>query len=418
MPSVAKSPGMGAQLAAQPPGVSTMQPTQWCGYAWPRRLPPPLPLAESLIGFSGRLQHPTIGQLAHPFFPRDISWTADREHLFQQPHQDIKPGAPPLSHPSAVPHPTQSFAMEFYSAEELERIQQVADLLGLSPEELIQQRRVSHSNARQFPTHHHVADPSTHLPISQPPQDLSADGGAPLSWQHVHVIHRHESMDVDSFEVEEDAAQLSAPSAASGETHDHDTEVILLNPQTVWYDCDAPLWNLEEAPPPDEAVPFEGDGAESFVSVTPTQVDLDMESISATQELRPERDPENTGTDSGWALVSSSPGSMSSFQTPMSPTAVSADKRYHIIAPKSGRPGSLSGSASQSHSSSPKVRKKRSPYQGAKKRDTHLTRQVHACVRCRMQRNRVCRLQRYSFLLISDFHCSASPTPSILVGHA
>ncbi|KAL1842470.1 hypothetical protein VTJ49DRAFT_5207 [Mycothermus thermophilus] len=57
-------------------------------------------------------------------------------------------------------------------------------------------------------------------------------------------------------------------------------------------------------------------------------------------------------------------------------------KRQARIAPRSSRT-SLERS-SQPH----RIKKKRSPYEAENRIGTHLTRQLHACVRCRMQRNR------------------------------
>src|SRR5206468_2970605 len=139
------------------------------------------------------------------------------------------------------------------------------------------------------------------------------------------------------------------------------TEVILLNPQTVWYDCDAGLWDFEDtlAPhpvPDEEAGAQEEDGGESFVSVTPMLLDQDTDIGSLARGDGQSKDRESIGGD--WAIISSSPGSMSSFQTPVSPTTGSGEKRYHLIAPKTGRSPTYNMSQSSSH----KIRKKRSPY--------------------------------------------------------
>jgi len=192
-------------------------------------------------------------------------------------------------------------------------------------------------------------------------------------------------MDLESIDVDEYREQQpSAPSGSSENAQNDGTEVILLNPQNVWYECDAGLWGFDDSPvqhPAQEEAGGAGDG-ESFVSVTPMLLDQDPDVNSVARGDGQSKEAESIGAD--WAIISSSPGSMSSFQTPMSPTTGSGEKRYHLIAPKTGRSQSQALSQSSSH----KIRKKRSPYQGAKKKDTHLTRQVHACVRCRMQRNR------------------------------
>lgn len=279
-----------------------------------------------------------------------------------------------------------NIAMEF-SARDLEDIQRVAGLLNLTVDELIQQRRASNQTVA---THAHQ------VPTSEAAHQLSYGLGdrqnEVLPWQHAQASPSFELMDVESIEFGEYTDQQpSVGSMTSPVLHEAGAgpDVILLNPQAVWYDCDAGMWSLEGTAdnhlPGDDSIPEE-DGTESFVAITPVKMDVDeeMESESITREEGRRKEAEgSSGTD--WAMVSSSPGSLSSFQTPFSPTAGSAEKRYHPIAPKSGR----STSQSTSQSSTSKVRKKRSPYQGAKKKDTHLTRQVHACVRCRMQRNRV-----------------------------
>ncbi|KAK4455198.1 hypothetical protein QBC34DRAFT_445463 [Podospora aff. communis PSN243] len=284
--------------------------------------------------------------------------------------------------------------MEF-SEKDLEDIRRVAGLLNLTVDELIQQRRQSqasqisnHAQAAAVSAHHGIP---THFSVGGPghvadPLTAHAVGGpnTPLPWHHARNFHRHDSMDVDSIEFEEYGDQPSAASVNSESVRNEETEVILLNPQAVWYDCDAGLWDFDdpaERQPSQDEARVEEDGGESFVSVSLMQLDADSGSTAPVEG--PNRESESVGAD--WAIISSSPGSMSSFKTPMSPTTGSGEKRYHLIAPKTGRSPTQSIAA---QASSHKIRKKRSPYQGAKKKDTHLTRQVHACVRCRMQRNR------------------------------
>ncbi|KAK0739985.1 hypothetical protein B0T18DRAFT_331684 [Schizothecium vesticola] len=282
-----------------------------------------------------------------------------------------------------------NIAMEF-SARDLEDIQRVAGLLNLTVDELIQQRRASNQTAA---SHRHQSLAAHQFPAHEGPQQLSYGLGdrqnEVLPWQHAQASP-FELMDVESLDFDEYTDQQPSVGSVTSpvlEAAGAGPDVILLNPQAVWYDCDAAMWSLDEGTadnllPGDDSVP-EGDGTESFVAVTPVKMDVDEEMESNPMEEGRKKGAESSsGTD--WAMVSSSPGSLSPFQTPFSPTAGPAEKRYHPIAPKSGR----STSQSTSQSSSSKVRKKRSPYQGAKKKDTHLTRQVHACVRCRMQRNR------------------------------
>jgi hypothetical protein len=285
--------------------------------------------------------------------------------------------------------------MEF-SEKDLEDIRRVAGLLNLTVDELIQQRRQSQAT-QQISNHAQTAVASahgisTHFAVAGPGDVAGAlaahvvdDPSTPLPWHHTRDLHRNDSMDVDSIEFEEYGDQPSATSVNSESVHNEETEVILLNPQAVWYDCDAGFWEFddpaEQRLAQDETRAEEEDDGESFVSVNPMQLDPDSGSTAPAEG--PSRESESVGAD--WAIISSSPGSMSSLKTPMSPTTGSGEKRYHLIAPKTGRSPTQTTSQASSH----KIRKKRSPYQGAKKKDTHLTRQVHACVRCRMQRNRV-----------------------------
>lgn len=294
-------------------------------------------------------------------------------------------------------HTCSELTMEF-SSKELEDIQRVAGLFNLTVDELIQKSREASKPSTQsspelvpVPSHHAASSSSRD---ALPARHLSHRDHT-LAWQNVQVAHHQGSLDVDSFEIEEYLDQPSAPSATSDGAQDTiqdsalDEQIILLNPQTAWYDCDTALWSFGEPTEgnlsQEDDSPPEEDGAESYVPVTPMQLDSDPGSDSTAREERREKAEkalDSVGTE--WAVVSSSPGSLSSLQTPMSPTSGSAEKRYHLIAPKIGR----SASQSISQTSSGKIRKKRSPYQGTKKKDTHLTRQVHACVRCRMQRNR------------------------------
>jgi hypothetical protein len=132
----------------------------------------------------------------------------------------------------------------------------------------------------------------------------------------------------------------------------------------------------------DTTMDFDAAEESSYAPGTDMEIDFESASNLTAREEAQEFTVDDTSTD--WSLVAPSSGSPPR-QTPLSPSTHSADKSYHKIAPRTSRPNARSTSETSSH----RVKKKRSPYEGSKRIDTHLTRQLHACVRCRMQRNRV-----------------------------
>ncbi|KAK4102453.1 Clavaminate synthase-like protein, partial [Parathielavia hyrcaniae] len=277
-------------------------------------------------------------------------------------------------------------AMEF-SSKDLQDIQRVAGLLNLTVDELLQQRRSHIQTApgtppasksqqqppqhdpglRQFPGVPNLQLPESHHQTSQPSLDLDLDAFGPC--------------DPQSSGSGNEPSKLSLRLTA---TQSQDEEVILLNPQSTWYDCDAAIFDFD--PSAAESLTF-GDTMtdsgpaedESYVPVTPMDIDFESVSNHTTREDTLEPAFDETSTD--WALVTPS---SSSPPAPISSSTSTADRSFHRIAPKAPRSCSKSASETSSH----RVKKKRSPYEGRKKIDTHLTRQLHACVRCRMQRNR------------------------------
>ncbi len=263
--------------------------------------------------------------------------------------------------------------MEFLG-KDLEDIQRVAGLLNLTVDELLQQSR-SHSQ---------------HAAANSPPQVLSPQlglnpqGQALFPEDQVPASHHHPPHDpeLDSFDLDHDIFDLphhqpSGPGSEAPAPQHQETRRILLNPPTTWYSCDA-LWgfnqSLGEIPDFDDAAMGSeptGEGSE-YVRVS------EMEDHASTSQ-RPGLDESLRD----WALVSPPPES-SAFRSPRSSSG-SIDKRYPRIAPKDSR----SNSHSAADSASSRIKKPRSRYDGTQRVDTHLTRQLHACVRCRMQRNRV-----------------------------
>ncbi|KAH6621609.1 hypothetical protein B0J18DRAFT_445394 [Chaetomium sp. MPI-SDFR-AT-0129] len=278
--------------------------------------------------------------------------------------------------------------MEF-SGRDLADIQRVAGLLNVTVDELLQQSRVhgrdtasASSSPQPSPLHRPTQRRSPLFQVSnafssplQTPTDLDLDSFALVS----PAISAPRLGSASS-----DPSELVLPSPAGPQ--DQGTEnVILLNPHTTSYDCDAALWGSSGAGDHDytlddnfaNQVPREDDA--SYVSVE--GMDIYSENASGYisgggQDIAPE------DVSSSWAIVSSSPEQASMGNA--SPSLESVDKRYHKIAPKVPRQTGPTPANNSSH----RVKKKRSPYEGSKRIDTHLTRQLHACVRCRMQRNR------------------------------
>ncbi|KAK4198103.1 hypothetical protein QBC40DRAFT_96107 [Triangularia verruculosa] len=290
---------------------------------------------------------------------------------YPEPHQDINSlnslnfllASHLAAHPSLDQYPSAFWAaltMDF-SGKDLEDIQRVAGLLNLTVDELLEQSRAR----TQLP------EPAT-LPVQQSlPLHPLQQQAAPSAW------YQHVDQELESLGLDDDFAQLPQETTVS---HHQGTTVELLNPRRSEYDCDAGIWDFDAIGDSFEfnntRIDSLGDEAGSLVSATPMQ--LDSESISDTLREEPVI-IDDASTD--WALVPSPGDSQSSA---MSPSSTSGEKRYPALAPKASRSSSQSVSEGSSH----RVRKKRSPYEGTKKIDTHLTRQVHACVRCRMQRNR------------------------------
>lgn len=307
-----------------------------------------------------------------------------RDRHFPEPHPDIKSSPAPRFASVAAPAHFLSTAiitaMEF-SGKDLEAFQRVAGLLGVTVDELLQQSRAQSQTTASSP----LQQPAPRHDTAQQQHVLLLEDQVPATEYRASIELDSGSFDlvtVQSSGSGNDPPDLTLPPSVTEDQR----EVILLNPHTTWYDCDAP-WGVH--PPLEEGSTFEdiamdsettGDG--SFVRLT--EMEIDTTSLS-----------ENTARGEGdgsamddvsmeWALVSPSPESPN-FQPPPSPSTSSADNRYHRIAPRVAKQAPHSAS----DSSSARVKKKRSAYERSKRVDTHLTRQLHACVRCRMQRNRV-----------------------------
>ncbi|KAK4456936.1 hypothetical protein QBC42DRAFT_237499 [Cladorrhinum samala] len=269
-----------------------------------------------------------------------------------------------------------------FTGKDLEDIQRVAGLLNLTVDELLQQSRNR--------THHATPGSSWEQQLSLPHRHTDAsqpnDQSSWASPVYDQPYQTSPTLDEEPFDFEE--IQLGGPTgepfSLPAPTHIPGTRAILLNPQITRYDCDTAVWGFEDAMggtfAPEDAGYLPGDDASSYVDDTPMAIDSESASEHVAQEDRMVT-VDDASTE--WAVVPSPPDSLSAFNISNSPSSASGSsggKRYPAIAPKISKTSTSDGAQ--------RIRKRRSPYEGTKKTDTHLTRQLHACVRCRMQRNR------------------------------
>jgi len=173
------------------------------------------------------------------------------------------------------------------------------------------------------------------------------------------------------------------------------TEIQLLN-QNAAFACDFSFHGIipglgeedlelnDRSPPPGQSQSSYVAEDDSFVHLTPPWASSGLASGSIGPEMVKN---ESHDSASDWQMVSGSHESKSSELLSNSPDSTERI-RFPLIAPKDLPVGQKRPSTSQDVSPT-KIRKKRSPYEPSRKVDTNLTRQLNACVRCRMQRNRV-----------------------------
>ncbi|KAJ4286400.1 hypothetical protein N0V88_008023 [Collariella sp. IMI 366227] len=264
-----------------------------------------------------------------------------------------------------------------FSGKDLEDIQRVAGLLNISVDELLQQSRARAQNP-----------PPTNSPLSQLSPQTGSQQEQSTPFQGYPDSGALGFSDFQSISAGSEPTEFSLPPPI---TQSPETQVELLNPQTTWYDCDVAIWGYNQSGVENMDFNFEqaarvpGAGTESsYVPVTEMDIDSVSEEIVREEEAY---ESVHDHASSDWAIVSAPPDSpavsvvMSSSGPSVSPTG----SPFYKIAPKYAKPGTQSTSDS---STSSRVKKKRSAYEGSKRIATHLTRQLHACVRCRMQRNR------------------------------
>ncbi|KAK3898982.1 hypothetical protein C8A05DRAFT_46842 [Staphylotrichum tortipilum] len=304
--------------------------------------------------------------------------------------------------PTTAPDTPADADMEF-SRRDLEDIQRVAGLLNLTVDELLQQSR-AHSETTPQPPSPPEASPHLQESAVFVPEDLVIPG---QDHRHHHPHHDASYHDADSDLVYLDDGGLQSGSSQSGfadlsypssAVHDQaSTEVILLNPHTAWYDCDAPFdWDPNQ--PPVEGLNLGGSihtGEGLYAPETEMEIDTEVASDYTARDQN--QTPalafsqafghENVMGD--WYTVLSPPKGSAELEapavleSPISAASGSTGGQYHRIAPRLAKKSSPLTSETMS-----RTKKKRGRYEGSKRVATHLTRQLHACVRCRMQRNR------------------------------
>lgn len=171
----------------------------------------------------------------------------------------------------------------------------------------------------------------------------------------------------------------SSPGGSRGFGAAPQEEVILLNPEieNAWYACnmDYQMIDFGEISGSD---PISSSGTDSFVHIAVPVHDSDAESESTARDGDVDMSSEDDAGEAPSLLLPADRRSTSSL----------ASRQYRLIAPRPGPAQSVSGSSGPTVTSH-RVRKKRAPYSAAQRIDTSLTRSVNACVRCRIQRNRV-----------------------------
>jgi len=209
--------------------------------------------------------------------------------------------------------------------------------------------------------------------------DDSQNGSA--NFQHQNLGHISTG-DFPSFNTHgHDLDRHSYPEAVSDASGTRpEEEVILLNPEieNAWYACnlDYQMVGYGDFSGSD---PNNSSGTDGFVQLAaPSQgSDAESESTARDDDMDMESADEDSRTMSSVTLAdrrsSSSLGS----------------RQYKLLAPKPGTsrsPSDVSSPGTPGH----RVRKKRAPLSRTHRIDTNLTRSLNACVRCRIQRNRVC----------------------------
>lgn len=275
-------------------------------------------------------------------------------------------------------------------AKQLLVLQSAAGILNVSVDELLQLQRVPSpapltlgggSSRSQYVRTNSKEDGQQH---GGSPLNGSDDIFPPHSRNHnFHRQQHHAShfADFPSFTSETQALERYSSQAGSYTTESTSQErVILLNPEIehAMYACNRDFQFVEfgDISGSDQNNPSGSDG---YIQVPLGYIYPDAESESTARD--DDVDMLSADEDDRTVPVSTPADTWSSSST--------GSRQYKMLAP---RPGAVK---SESSGSSPggvirRVRKKRAPYSASRRLDTNLTRSLNACVRCRIQRNRVC----------------------------
>lgn len=273
-------------------------------------------------------------------------------------------------------------------------IQQAAGYLNLSVDELLQQQRapppsessltLGASGSRPNYAQNDSLDDDGQL------NTFVAHGNDATFWQSDHggnadygTSQQQDGnqllmMDLPSFGPEQPIFDGHPPPHAFLAAPQED--VILLNPEieNAWYACnmDYQVIKLGDISGSDRN---NSSGTDGFVKLAPHSHGSDGDSESTARDGDVDM---SSGDDDGDGAPS--------VPTPANSQSSSSlgNRQYKLIAPRPGTVKLLPG-GSDIGVSVPRVRKKRAPYSASRRLDTNLTRSLNACVRCRIQRNRV-----------------------------
>lgn len=277
--------------------------------------------------------------------------------------------------------------------EQLLVLQRAAGILNLSVDELLQLQRGPSSSTLTLgggsssSTHHGLNNVYVD---NQQFASFPVNGSEDVFWDHGHSLNidplhqdvSHFAADFPSFTAQRPFLERHSSSGGVSHVLQHtpNEHVVLLNPEieNAWYACnkDYEWMDFDEISGSDRN---NSSGTDGFVHLTPQSPGSDAESESTTRD-------DDVDMDSADEIDRSL-----SVTTPADARSGSSlgSRQYKLIAPRPGTVKSLS-SGPTPVALGYRVRKKRAPYSQPHRADTNLTRALNACVRCRIQRNRVC----------------------------
>lgn len=281
-----------------------------------------------------------------------------------------------------------------YSTQDLEHLQRAAGVFGLTVDELIQRGRAPSAFSNSVDIEYRQC---RDVPGSGSPDAVTTYGNdyyipseQSLPIQHPqHWCEGPYALGQPGFGAPQ-LYQIGWSGLPTAVRESQSTEVILLNPHSAFYACNAEFPNW---PNDFEVVASEWNRAnrsdmnedESYVQVTLMQSVSDDGSESMILDKR--QDVVSDEIDSEFSLVPASVGLCQPDRLVDSISATSSRRQYALIAPKPGKLSPLKRYSSLEPQTY--TIRKRKRYDKSDRDDTNLTRQIHACIRCKLQRNRV-----------------------------